>query len=244
MGRDRHGKQEREATQTFVMLLHSTIDSAAWRALSHGGRSLYIALRRRYIDKFHNNGKLFLSQRQAEREIGSGREEIARWFRELQHYGFIVQTSGGCLGVNGKGRAPHWRLTEVGHMKDPPSRDFARWDGTKFNDKKTKSRTGKPGHGGPEIRASGGPEIRPPRRQSGPENRAIQTEEGGPEIRAISKLPSPGVLPASSSSISSPTPRPRPSEARPHSAVASEAGPPLRVSTELAALVGGSRGHR
>ena len=146
MGRDRHGKQEREATQTFVMLLHSTIDSAAWRALSHGGRSLYIALRRRYIDKFHNNGKLFLSQRQAEREIGSGREEIARWFRELQHYGFIVQTSGGCLGVNGKGRAPHWRLTEVGHMKDPPSRDFARWDGTKFNDKKQNP--------GPENRAT------------------------------------------------------------------------------------------
>jgi hypothetical protein len=146
LGRDRHGKQEREATQTFVMLLHSTIDSAAWRALSHGGRSLYIALRRRYIDKFHNNGKLFLSQRQAEREIGSGREEIARWFRELQHYGFIVQTSGGCLGVNGKGRAPHWRLTEVGHMKDPPSRDFARWDGTKFNDKKQNP--------GPENRAT------------------------------------------------------------------------------------------
>ena len=113
-------------------------------------------------------------------------------------------------------------------MKDPPTRDFARWDGTKFIDKKTKSRPGNPGHGGPEIRATGGPEIRPPRRQSGPENRAIQTEEGGPEIRAISKLPSPGVLPASSSSISSPTPRPRPSEARPHSAVASEAGPPLR----------------
>jgi hypothetical protein len=42
--------------------------------------------------------------------------EIARWFRELQFYGFIVMTKGGSLGVEGKGKAPHWRLTELGYM--------------------------------------------------------------------------------------------------------------------------------
>jgi protein ImuB len=38
---------------------------------------------------------------------------------EIQHYGFGVITSGACLGVDGKGKAPHWRLTEVGYMADP-----------------------------------------------------------------------------------------------------------------------------
>ena len=43
---------------------------------------------------------------------GSGFDEIGRWFRELQHYGFIVMTKLGCLGLDGKGKSPHWRLTE------------------------------------------------------------------------------------------------------------------------------------
>jgi len=40
----------------------------------------------------------------------------------------------GYLGLDGKGKAPHWRLTEYGYMKDMPTRDFLRWDGTKFRD--------------------------------------------------------------------------------------------------------------
>jgi hypothetical protein len=31
--------------------------------------------------------------------------------------------------------APHWRLTELGYMRDPPTRDFAKWDGRAFKDK-------------------------------------------------------------------------------------------------------------
>jgi hypothetical protein len=54
--------------------------------------------------------------RDAAETIGSGTEEIVRWYRELEHYGFIVQVSGGCLGVDGEGFAPHWRLTELGYM--------------------------------------------------------------------------------------------------------------------------------
>ena len=33
---------------------------------------------------------------------GSNRDSIGRWFRELQHYGFIVMTNPGGLGVDGK----------------------------------------------------------------------------------------------------------------------------------------------
>ena len=125
----------------FVALLKETMASPAWRATSHGARSLYTALKARYSSNLHNNGRIFISQRNAMREVGSWSDEIARWFRELQHYGFIVQTSGGCLGVDGKGKAPHWRLTELeapgGRNGDTwmlPTKDYLKWNGTKFRD--------------------------------------------------------------------------------------------------------------
>jgi hypothetical protein len=97
----------------FVMLLIEVLDAPAWRALSHGAKVLYIALRRRYHATIDNNGKIYLPQRTAKRELHSHRDQIARWFRELEHYGFIVLASEGHLGVHGFGRAPCWRLTEL-----------------------------------------------------------------------------------------------------------------------------------
>jgi hypothetical protein len=144
-------KPHDERLGPFVPLLKETIASPAWRAMSHGARSLYVALKARYNVKQHNNGKLHISQRIASNEVGSSFGQIARWFRELQHYGFIVQTKGGSLGLNGKGTAPHWRLTECGYMHEPPACDFLKWDGRKFEDagrrpRKTESRCGKPQH--------------------------------------------------------------------------------------------------
>ncbi len=86
----------------FVPLLISTINTPAWRALSHGAQALYVALKRRYNNNLHNNGNLFLSQRKAAQELASHHNQIARWFRELQHSGFIVQTKGAYLGLEGK----------------------------------------------------------------------------------------------------------------------------------------------
>ena len=141
----------------FVALLKDTLASPAWKEMSHGARSLYAALKARYSSTLHNNGRIYLSQRAAKREIGSSTNQIARWFRELQHFGFIVQTKGGCLGVYGKGTAPRWRLTECSHQNDPPTRDFTQWSGQAFSDseratrkkadrKKSESRNGKPLH--------------------------------------------------------------------------------------------------
>jgi|SRR5215469_17303535 len=170
MRTDRHHRKGQERLPPFVPLLISTLDSAAWRAMSHGAKVLYIALKRRYSPKRHNNGRIFLSQRSAEKELRSGTDQISRWFRELQHYGFIVQTRGGSLGIDGKGKAPHWRLTEIGcgynhHGHDDvpgsndsgaPTRDFMRWNGAKFRDrprvKKTESRPQFQGRAVPEIR--------------------------------------------------------------------------------------------
>src|SRR5262249_48464981 len=124
----------------FVPLLKETLQSAAWRAMSHGARSLYVALRGRVTNDCRNNGRIFLSTRTACAELGSSNEQLVRWFRELQHFGFIVQTRIGYLGADGHGKAPHWRLTDLGVRNaeggvDMPTRDFLRWDGRGFREK-------------------------------------------------------------------------------------------------------------
>jgi hypothetical protein len=110
----------------FIAVLKEPWQCPAWRAMSPSARLLHIALKGRYSFKLRNNGRIYLSTRQAAEEIGLNKDIIARCFRELQYYGFIVMTSGGCLGVEGRGKAPHWRLTELGYMLDPPTRDFMR----------------------------------------------------------------------------------------------------------------------
>jgi len=146
----------------FVMVTNQVLDAPAWRATSHGARILYIALKRRFWPNHKNNGRIYLSQRQAMKELGSGETEIVRWFRELQYYGFIVMITPGCLGVNGIGKAPRWRLTEVSYMRgtsskgleDIPTMDFMKWDGVRFSKHQTggdhlknlESRSGKPEH--------------------------------------------------------------------------------------------------
>ena len=48
----------------FVPLLKDTVKTAAWKALSHGARSLYVALKGRYNNKLQN--ALYVSTRDAE----------------------------------------------------------------------------------------------------------------------------------------------------------------------------------
>jgi hypothetical protein len=157
----------------FVMITNQVLDSPAWRAMSHGARSLYVALKRRYSHNFRNNGKIYLSTRIARKELGrSGLSEIGRWFQELQYYGFIVMMKPGCLGADGKGKAPRWRLTEVAYMRgtssrgmeDMPTQDFLRWNGVPF----TKHH-------------SGGDHLKPERdkRNPDPENRITSIQKAG-----------------------------------------------------------------
>lgn len=114
----------------FIALYKTTASSPAWRATSHGARSLYLALRGRYNTRLGNH--VYLSTRSAAAEIGSHRDQISRWYRELEYYGFIVMVSAGCLGVDGRGKAPHWRLTEDCCLGQLPTRDFLQWNGIPF----------------------------------------------------------------------------------------------------------------
>jgi len=192
MGGDKHEKERRKnRLPPFVPLLSQTLDTSAWRAMSHGARSLYVALKRRYRNDRHNNGRIYLSQRQAAQELGSHHNEIARWFRELHHYGFIVMMTPAYLGVEGKGKAPHWRLTELGYMKDPPTRNFLQWNGEPFSDRKTKSRAGNGARGVPGNQHTSVRENQPANGNSVPENPHIQKPKPVPENQHISSITTP-----------------------------------------------------
>ena len=121
----------------FIPILISTRKSPAWRALSPYAREVYHSLRSRFSLDARNNGRIYLSTRDGAEETGFNDKTIARSLRELAHYGFIVMTEAGCLGVNGKGKAPHWRLTELGCMHEPPTKDFLKWDGEIFHEQKS-----------------------------------------------------------------------------------------------------------
>jgi hypothetical protein len=179
MGRDKHERERRDKGRLppFVPLFINTLDTPAWRAMSHGARSLYAALKRRYNRNIHNNGRLFLSQRSAVEEIGSHHNEIARWYRELQHYGFLRLQTAGFLGVEGKGQAPRWRLTELGYMRDLPTRDFERWDGKKFVDQKIKSRAPIPAQG---VREKEHTSVRQFQHATKPNRAPIPAQRNGP----------------------------------------------------------------
>jgi hypothetical protein len=173
----------------FVMVTNQVLDSPAWRAMSHGARSLYVALKRRYSPNGRNNGRIRLSQREAREQLGAGFTQITRWFAELQHYGFIVMVEPGCLGVHGKGKAPCWRLTEVAYMRgtsskgmdDMPTMDFLKWPGVRFS-KHHSGGDHLPQQGAPENRSTLGPSRKTESRsrkpeQSAPENRSTSAPE-------------------------------------------------------------------
>ena len=61
-------KKDKGRTPQFVMLLNDTLDSPAWRAMSLGARVLYAALKRQYWSNLHNNGRVWISHRTAQKK--------------------------------------------------------------------------------------------------------------------------------------------------------------------------------
>ena len=120
----------------FVSLRYEVLDCPAFIATSHGARCLYHSLKRRVP---RGNNRAYLSYRMARKELRAGFSKVKEWFAELQHYGFIVLAVHGSLGVDGKGKAPHWRLTELGHVAGSgtefPTKEYLLWDGVLFDPK-------------------------------------------------------------------------------------------------------------
>jgi hypothetical protein len=228
----------------FVMVTNQVLDSPAWCAMSTGARCLYIALKRRCPPNRYNNGRIRLSQREVQKQLGAGFTQIARWFRELQHYGFIVMTEAGCLGVEGKGKAPQWRLTEVAYMRGTSSRggenmptmDFLKWDGIRFSKhhpggdhlksapenrstsalrKKTESRSRKPERTAPENQSTRAPENQSTSWNNRSRKPEHTADQSAPENRSSSYKPSGVGRAGSLLKPSNSTPEPGPSAAVP-----------------------------
>ena len=68
--------------------------------MSFGARCLYHVLRGYLRFDNLNNGKdLYRPYRKAAEDLGTkSKTSVQRWYRELEHYGFIVMTTPPCLG--------------------------------------------------------------------------------------------------------------------------------------------------
>jgi hypothetical protein len=130
----------------FSPQMESTSKTDAWKAMSAHTRVIYItSVRSRFRGDYdnNNNGKIHPSTRQIAAETGFNRKTCIRGMQELKHYRFTDETNPASLGVDGHGKAAHWRLTELPCMGEAPTRDYLSWDGTLFDDGKKKKRARK-----------------------------------------------------------------------------------------------------
>ncbi len=159
----------------FSPQMESTSKTDAWKAMSATSRVIYTtSFRSRFRGDYdnNNNGKIHPSSRQIAAETGFNRKTAIRGTQELKHYRFTVETNPAHLGIGGKGKAAHWRLTELPCMGEAPTRDYLSWDGVLFDDgikkkptRKTKSKNKIPAqqmvHPGPVAGPPHGPVAGP-----------------------------------------------------------------------------------
>jgi hypothetical protein len=219
-------KRDKGRLPPFILVFVETANAPAFKMLSFGARWLFMGLQSKHSNDGSNNGRLFLSQRDAGDWLGhKNRNDIANWFRELEHYGFIVKTSGASLGVEGRGKAPHWRLTDRparngrGEL-ELATKDFLRWDGDVFEphrasskrwnaDKTAAIKKQNPGlHVGTTVDSTSVPVVDstsvPPNCRSGTNGESISANPSGTNGESISSLTTP--LPTSGRIIYVPKP--------------------------------------
>lgn len=98
-------------TDRFTRLPHKLLSSPAYRSLSPNARALLVELST--MDNGGNNGRLWLSERDAARRMGVSCQKVARnAFTELASAGVIVMTRNSNFDrKTGLGRAREWALT-------------------------------------------------------------------------------------------------------------------------------------
>jgi hypothetical protein len=112
----------------FVPLLHQTMDTPGWLALSPWAKALYPFLKRRAGYNGNRNGSFSCSVREAAEYLKCHRDTAAEALADLQRKGLSVAVHIGCLGVSGEGKATTWRLTELGTPSvSRPTKEFAAW---------------------------------------------------------------------------------------------------------------------
>ena len=97
----------------FVPVDREMMRSPAWRATSWRALPVYSPQIEMALPVEEQRPALSIAPGRAEEMGRATRDSISRWYRELEYYGFVVKTPEAALGVDGKGKAPHWRLTEA-----------------------------------------------------------------------------------------------------------------------------------
>jgi len=111
MGRDRKNEHQPEH---WTKMIRTTMETPAWRALTTTGQALYPWLKMEWKGpQANNNGKISLSVREAAERLGCNMKTAARAFHDLQAKGFILLTSHGRMGTEGKGAPPTYEITEL-----------------------------------------------------------------------------------------------------------------------------------
>jgi hypothetical protein len=124
----------------FVPVFRLTMKSAAWRIMSVGAKAAFLHLKANYNSNAQNS--VWLSERDGMKELGVGsRRTVAKYLRELEHYGFIVKVKGAHLGVSGVGESARYRLTDCAYAGKPATYEFQNWDGVLFE---SRPRSNKP----------------------------------------------------------------------------------------------------
>lgn len=95
----------------FVKLDESLLESEAWAFLKPGSRALYVELKRQFNGS--NNGKIFLSYRDAAARLGVHRNSVGGYFGAIESVGLIEKTGESKIGPSGIGSAATWRLSEL-----------------------------------------------------------------------------------------------------------------------------------
>jgi hypothetical protein len=123
----------------FTAIIRHTTKTAAWKALSVGAKATFVALQSLHNDRAQN--AVWISARDGVEKFGLGpnKNRVGTWLNELEHYGFTVKIQGHHLGLTGKGKSAHYRLTDRYHAGKPPTYDFQNWGGVLFERKKRKA---------------------------------------------------------------------------------------------------------
>lgn len=125
---DVHG---RNTDWKHIRLERYVYESEAWDSMGFAAQILWLALTYRHNGK--NNGRIFLSYREARKKMKCGNSTIRRAFEELEDRRFIrVMKKGGFSQKHATegARASEYKLTHlVSDVNDPDYRAFRRWNG-------------------------------------------------------------------------------------------------------------------
>lgn len=120
-----------------VRLYEHVLNSDAYRALGVYSRALLVEFYRRYNGG--NNSKIHMSYREAAELCNCSQKPIRVAFDELQKTGFISIAKKGAFSVKIR-HATEWTLAEYSVGKAPASKEFMRWQDSKTDPLKKKSR--------------------------------------------------------------------------------------------------------